>query len=509
MATPIYPIEGIALDSTGDMVADSLADRLVNLGGAEEHVPKFTGTVHYVDATAGSDANDGLNPNTAFETIGFGIAASAAGDALTVKAGAYDEVGLDMNLVGLELWCEIGVRILDSTPGTGLIVSADFCRVQGAVFNGAGAIGLAVTGDNCVLSRLGALGCTVGFDIDGIGCALLEMRSVAHTVTGFDIAGSGTVLFQCIATGLGAATRGFYLSSSGADLCVLADCSSIANGTAGYEIVAAATSNIIRDSITGNGDGDRIDGGAGNFWANFVREMETEHNEHILPRPDGEGAAGAPAEINADAADETNAAATTQDYWGEPVAAIQPAVLTGDWNWVGMNIFATTTGKDFRSYAYKIDFSRCSERDAGNNWDEGATALTVADGTLFETDDLVWIRSTYKTDGEIQKVVTSIANVVTVVRETSQFGAPNTGIRWNHTTNAPGTETMYVIHRDGETASEGYQFDFGAGSARDMVITRWHAQKLMNANDGVVVRTINGSDSVNDGNFSCSIIYSE
>jgi len=32
--TPIWPIEGVALDSTGDMVADSLADKVTDLLGA-------------------------------------------------------------------------------------------------------------------------------------------------------------------------------------------------------------------------------------------------------------------------------------------------------------------------------------------------------------------------------------------------------------------------------------------------------------------------------------------
>ena len=483
--------------------------RLTRLQAVAQSIRAFGGAIWYVDATNGIDTNTGETAGTAFATIGAAITAAAAGDAINVMAGDYDEVGLALALDGMELWCEVGVHILDSTPGTALLVSGDHCRVQDAHLDGAGATGLQVTGDHAWLENLLSEGTTVGYDIDGSGTIMIRLASIAHTTTGFDVSGPGNIIQNGYSAGLGGATRGYYLSNAAADGCLFDHCASTANVTAGYECIAGTASNLFRECVSSTGDGDRIDQGTNNFWASYVDQMETEHNAHTYPRPDGEGTAGDPVTANADAQDETNAAATTMNYWGEPTVIVAPAVFTTAWRWVGISIFATTTGKDFRSYAYKIDHSRSSARNAGNAWDEGATALTVADGTLFEADDLVWVYSTYKVNGEIQKVVSSIANVVTVVRETSQFGAPNTGLRWDHTTNAAGTEAMYVIHRDDELSSEGFWFDFGASGARDMQVQHWHDTKRMDDNDGVLVRTINGTDSVNNARFSCDIIYEE
>ncbi len=486
-----------------------LAGRLARLRAAMLAIPAFTGDIWYIDGTDGDDANSGRTPSQAYVTIGQGLISAVAGDAIAIKAGNYDEIGLDLALDGLELWCEIGVHIEDSTPGTALVVSGDHCRVQGAHFEGPGAIAIQVTGDHCSLATLFAENVTVGYDIDGADTLIDHTISAAHTVTGYDISGPQTIIQHAVANGVGGATRGFYLSNAAADYCLLEDCSSLENATAGYECVVGTAGNMLRECVSGVGDGDRIDLDPNNFWANYVQEMETEHNEHVYPVPDGEGTAGAAVEVNADAEDETHGAATTQNYWGEPTVVLQPAILTLAWTWIGMNIFATTTGKEFRSLAYKIDYSRRSARNAGNAWDEGETDLTVADGSIFQTDDLVWVYSTYKTDGEIVKVSSVAGPIVTVVRETSQFGAPNTGLRWNHTINAAGTEIMYLVRRDGEQMSEGYFFDFGAAGARDMIITRWHEAKRMDGSDGVLVRTINGSDSVNNGRFDCALIYGE
>ncbi|KKK91034.1 hypothetical protein LCGC14_2717020, partial [marine sediment metagenome] len=91
-----------------------------------EHVPKFTGDIWFVSNAHGLDTNSGRSPIEAFATIGNALNNAAEGDAITIEAGDYYETGLDLNLIGLELWGEIGATIYNTT-GTGLTVSARNC----------------------------------------------------------------------------------------------------------------------------------------------------------------------------------------------------------------------------------------------------------------------------------------------------------------------------------------------------------------------------------------------
>ncbi len=470
------------------------------------HIPKFTGEIYFVDGTGGNDANDGLLPDSAVATIGAGIALMVAGDALTVRAGTYDEVGLELAFDGMELWCEIGVIIQDTTPGIALIVSGDFCRVRGAIIQNSGGIGYRVSGVGCRLELCLARQCTTAFDINGARTEIHWCRSLDHTTTGFDIATDRNDVHHCDAIANNQAVRGFWLSADVADLNHLEECCSNGNTVAGFEIVAQATLNILHNCLSGSGDGDVIDNGDNNFL-DVQDEMPSEHNELIWPFSDGEGGAADPVEVNTNASDETNAAASTKDYWGEPSVVIAVGDLVSPYAWLGVTIFATSTGKTLRSKGYKIDAIRLSGRNAGNAWDEGEVDLTVADGSVFQTDDLVWIYSTYKTNGEIVKVTGVAGDVVTIAREGSQFGAPNTGLRWNHTINAAGTEVMYLIERSTLTASLGFAFDFSASSARDHERENFHAAKQLVGNDGILVRTMNSDDSVNGQTFDVSVIY--
>ena len=147
-------------------------------------------------------------------------------------------------------------------------------------------------------------------------------------------------------------------------------------------------------------------------------------------------------------------------------------------------------------------------RNGGNVWDAGETALTVTDGSLFVADDLVSVVSDYVQgtgQGEIQKVVSSIANVVTIVRETSQFGAPNTGIRWDHA----GNEKMYLIERAGDFTLHGFEYDFACASAKSFDRFNWHLRKQMDENCGIIVRAINSTDSTNGTTYDCTASYGD
>ncbi len=232
------------------------------------HVRQFGGDIWHV-ANDGSNANPGT-AEAPFEDILYAIAVAAAGDAISVKAGTYDEAGLDLNLDGLELWCEIGAVLSNSTPGTVLTVSGDYCRVVGARFIQAGQTGLHVTGGRCEIEDCQAgPGLATGFDIDGARTRLCGCHTVAYTVDGYYIGNDCCSLRDCSAIGTGTATRGFYVTGS-ADRVRLWNCASVANATAGYEIDTGCVNTLVKDCASGGGDGARVDDGTNTVWSHYT-----------------------------------------------------------------------------------------------------------------------------------------------------------------------------------------------------------------------------------------------
>lgn len=246
-----------------------LLGRLLKLVASLRHIFQFTGDIWYVDAGIGTSGN-GHSPNKAFLTIGEAITASSAGDQIIVKAGTYDENGLDLATVGLELHAEIGVLIVNTNPGTCLLVSGNSCLVVGLKVAQAGQVGFHITGDDCYLVHCHAEGCTVAFDIDGEECQFDFCQDDDATVTGFDISSAENVLYLCKTIADGGASRGFYLSHTNAHKNMLYQCVSIGNGTAGYETVEEADYNVFAYCTSGGGDGARLDLGAFNTWPNFA-----------------------------------------------------------------------------------------------------------------------------------------------------------------------------------------------------------------------------------------------
>ena len=465
----------------------------------DSHSPQFTGNIWYVDGTDGDDTNSGETPDAAFATIGTALAAVAAGDAITVRTGTYDEDGLDMNLAGLELWCEIGT-IISNTVGTEcLTVSGLACRVRGVHFVQAGVIGLVVTGIGTIVERALAVNCTVGFDIDEHSTQMFNCTSAGHTVTGFDIGERNTVLRDCYANGAGANVRGFYLSNAVVTRCLFENCTSSGNATRGWEIVNGADYNNIVHSTSGGGDGKRLDNGDFNFW-DIVEQLTTEHNEQMHPFSDGEGTAGLAVTVDNTATDDTPDTRSDQDYWGDTVAIILPDVLATFWNSLGIYIFATTTGKTLQWQIWFPNARFASDRNAGNVWDLGETVLTVDDGTIFLVNDYVWIRSDSHPNGEILIVTNIAGNVITVASETRFSG--NTGVRYDHV----GNEAMYLIYRPTDDQFTSIEGGYAAGSAKDSFRYMWHFPKEMPGNSAMIIRILNTADAL-DTEFDVAAIY--
>jgi len=244
------------------------------------HIPKFVGDVWYVNKGSGSDSNDGLSPITAFETIGQAISSSAASDMIRIAAGTYTETGLDVNKNSLELWFEIGAVIQPAT-GTGLVVSAHYCRViceHGALLidpAGANTTGVQVTGNFCYLNDIRVRGDStidLGFDLQGNGADLRLCRCSAPLVAAFKISGDKVKLEDsCTGGESGDSSIGFWVTGS-CDKTRLKNCGSQGHETAGFQVDSGCTSGVIECCYSGGGDGKWTDADDAFVWSNFSYE---------------------------------------------------------------------------------------------------------------------------------------------------------------------------------------------------------------------------------------------
>lgn len=495
-------------------------DSLVSLiksagGGGDSHTPLFTGVIYYTDGDQLDDTGDGKTPETAKKTNMAAIALMSAGDKLITKAGTYVE-NITFTLGSMEWEPEIGTVVAPSI-GVALTTSGNYCKVSmpdGSLFITpvAGETGVLWSGNNGYPSDI-RVNCassgTIGFDFTGNGIDGKSLRCASPLTAAFKIQGDKVKLKDCCTGGEIADTSiGFWVTNS-CDKPRFINCNSQGHSVAGFQADTGVSNGIAKDCSSGAGDGPRIDNSDSFHWPGFMSISSVEEHFHSYPTPDGEGTAGDPISVTTDAADETNGPASTANYWGETKVIVSPAVITGIWSWIGVSLFADTAAKIFNMQWLRIDYLNQSAKNGGNAWDEGATVLTVADGSKFVADDLVWIYSDYKTNGEIIRVTGVVGNVVTIEREGSQFGAANTGLRWNHTTNDPGTEVMYRVRHEtrGEQHDTNIQASFG--SAKDSVIKIFGILRGFRADDGLIARMCNMTDGTNGATLDTSIIYRE
>lgn len=467
------------------------------------HIEKFTGKIWFVDDATGADTNTGRNVHEAFATIGNAINNASAGDAIKIKAGDYYENNLDLNLIGLELWGEIGVTIYTNTT-TGLTVSARNCRVREIILSTAGQTALELSGNYGVLEAVTCIAPTIGIDLSGQGNRLRDITVVSPTVTGIDLSGPSNILKTVTVSNPLVAARGFYLSAATADQNILMDCHSIGNTTAGYEIVAGAQYNSIVRSTSGGGDGPYIDSGEFNMW-DIVDSLPTERHEETYPSPAGQGVAANPVTIDNTATDDTPDTRSDINYWGDIVPVIPPDTLTDRWSLLGLYIYATTAADTQPWEIFLTNDLYKSAQNGGNDWDLGETALTVADGTIFTVGDYVWITGADHTDGEILIVSNVAGNIVTVASETRMSG--NTGVRYNYDVTAVGN-TMYVVWRDTQANLKKIAGDFSASGAREFTRIHFHNERMVPPNGGLLMRMLNGTDN-GDSSFDVRIIYED
>ena len=490
MKTPIPQLESLPEIRRAIKFLYNRFDKCIRYGGAiisTENIEKFTGTIYYVTAD-GNDANNGLSPITPKLTIANAVATAGANDKIIVGPGTYTEnVTLAHN--GMELFGETGTTMV----GT-LTITGNSCRVDGMIVSPVGALGIDLDGLYCIITDTFVVGTpTIAFDIDGAYNIIVGCKVTGHTATAFDIASNNICIENCIAHGAEAGTRGYYFSNAAADTCTIKRSISAGNDTSGFEVIAGCTRIVVTDCCSGGGDGERIDLGTRTQWCNFTGILPKEQHEEVYPQAAGEGAAAAAITVDNEAQDETGNQ-DNQWYWGEPKVLIPVATITEIWSLLGYNIFATTSNKEMQAYIYRINYVRQSAKNGGNAWDENETALTVADGTVFQAGDLVWIYSTYKTNGEIVEVSNVAGNVVTIARETVASG--RLGLRWDHTTNAAGTEVMFLIYRASRRGLHPTHFNYSAASGKDFLTTHFSKPREFKANDGLLIRMLNMTDNL-------------
>jgi len=490
-------------NKTDTTAGDSIVAMVKSLGGSgESHTPLFTGSIWYVDAAAADDTGSGGSPEEAKKTLLAGIALMSAGDALTVKAGDYDENGLALALDALELWCEIGVTIANTEPGTVLTVSGASCLAQGVRTAQAGQIGIHVTGARCKLECCRAAGGpTIGFDLDGGSVTLKDCYVGQATITGYDSGANGAKLTDCHSVGPDNSTRGFYVSAGLRGQFI--GCTSVNNGTAGFETAAGANLHLFKDCVSGGGDGDRVDSGVDNFWPGFVDRTRRERHEHIYPTAMGEGVASDPVTVSNAVTDDSGAGPWgDKNYWGDTVRIIPPDILTTIWYSIGIYIHATTAADVQPWEIFFTNYHYEASRAAGNTWDYQETALTVADATAIEAGDKVWITGTGHLDGEICDVVSVVGSVVTIASETRK--SADTGLKYDYT----GAEKMYVVYRADNRILHFFTGDHSASSAREFARFVWSKSKGIEPDGGMIMRMANATDDV-ASSFDVRAIYED
>lgn len=243
------------------------------------NLAQYGGVIRYVSDLRGLDTNVGTDPLLPKKTIGAAIAASSAGDAISITSGTYTETSLDMNLFGMEMWFELGAVLAPAT-GTALTITGAACRVAGdAKINPAdGETGLLID-TTAVDSRVegvrvwcDGLG-DCGFDIAGDRAELIDIAvrgiKAAGERCGVKIRADGIHIRDWYVRGSGA-TIGMWIASG--DKAVIQDGSSLGNTVAGYQIDTGVTHTVIKDCATGDGDGRWVDADSQAIWINFEYE---------------------------------------------------------------------------------------------------------------------------------------------------------------------------------------------------------------------------------------------
>ncbi|GAG29607.1 unnamed protein product, partial [marine sediment metagenome] len=146
-----------------------------------------------------------------------------------------------------------------------------------------------------------------------------------------------------------------------------------------------------------------------------------------------------------------------------------------------------------------------SDQNVGNAWVENEVALTVDDGSLFATDDFVWITGNDRPAGEMVIVDSVAGNVVTIVRETTADA--EAGLRYIYNVD-DSVNRMYLVYRPTDREFHCYDGSFETASTREGSRYEFTEKKLVLANGAMLIRMMNATDG-GASSFDARVIYTD
>jgi len=228
----------------------------------------------YVDQTNGGANFDGLSRISAFSTIGAAVNAAAAGDIIHIAEDTYDEaISIPAGKTGLQVVCEPGVYLINTTPGTVVAIAAAVVYWEGGIIETNGQTGMEINGQWFTGKDIRVYNCNIGFDMNSDHPLLINCRTNETAASGFDISEDSGYYINCACHGV-AASRGFYLSHTNAHNNIFKKCSTLGCTAAGYETVAGADENLFSFCSQSSLCAGPTDAGANNTWAHHVEDSQ-------------------------------------------------------------------------------------------------------------------------------------------------------------------------------------------------------------------------------------------
>lgn len=232
------------------------------------------GTTYYVNATTGNNNYDGLSREHPVFSINTAIGLATHGDVIRIARGTYDEaVSIPAGKIGLQIICEPGVYLVNTTPGTVVAIASACVFWHGGILETNGQVAMQVNDQWFIGKKISVYNSSVGFDMNSDHYLLIDCRTNETAVSGFDIAEDSGVCVDCVCHGA-AASRGFYLSHTNAHNNIFKRCTTVGCTAAGYECVAGADENIFDKCTQSSLCAGPTDAGANNTWASHSKNSQ-------------------------------------------------------------------------------------------------------------------------------------------------------------------------------------------------------------------------------------------
>jgi hypothetical protein len=484
-----------------------------------------SGDIYFVSLT-GDDANSGTSWDDAFRTIIHAVSVVQPRDVIFIGVGTFDEVanGASGVVISTPLIDIVGVgyntTITNTNTADGGSVITFTAAAIGANLRRAVIQKGETTSNNSIVIKINAYlafidGCTVPVEksnhtgvefTSGATFATIQGPEDTRSIIGTGNGGTGIHFnnaTNCIVNNMIIAqlTTGIKFTTPAIVNGVKRNCD-ISGCDVGAELNAGVFGNVIGATFTNCAVSIIDNSGNGTNEQPSVSVVTPYAHEDMWPTHAGQGVAANPITISNLATDDTPVARDDQDFWGDTAVIIAVGAITKRWISNGVNVFSGVANKILRVEFYYPQTCFYTTRNGGNLWDLGETSLTVADGSVIEIGDKVWITSTSDPNGEILLVTNVVGNVITVASETRASG--NTGIRYNHA----GAETMYVVERDGLNRVDGHQTSFASANTKESKEKRWTTPKYLPPNAGMIGRLLNQDDNL-AASVSVNVIYED